>query len=100
MRESELFTTRFGRRIEKVTLPRADEESFMAPCPERLLQELPELCYSVDDKLREEIHERLVSTLADFFTRTLATGSPRAIPAPPVFEPVGPMLPERKGLAK
>ena len=95
-RESELFATRFGRRIEKVTVPGADAESFMAPCPERLLQELPELCYSVDDKQRQRIHERLVNVLADFFTRTLVTSHPRTMPAPPVFEPVGPMLPEKR----
>lgn len=95
-RESELFATRFGRKIEKVTLPRADAESFMAPCPEQLLQELPELCYSVDDKLRSQIHEDLVNILAGFFTRTLVATHPRAIPAPPVFEQVGPMLPQKR----
>ena len=94
-REDALFATRFGRTIRRLNIAAADEAAFMAPCPDPLLKELPELCYSVDDRLRSEIHEQLVSALDSFFTATLVRRPPQAMPDPPVFEFVGPVQPER-----
>lgn len=94
-REDALFVTRFGRKIQHLTIAAADDEAFMAPCPDFLREELPEMCYSVDDSLRSKIHDQLVSALEAFFTATLVRRHPQAMPEPPVFELIGPVQPER-----
>lgn len=69
----------------------------MAPCPEDLLNELPELCYSVDPGTRRQVHGRLMAALGDFFNRTLVQKLPRTLPEPPTFELVGPPRPDESG---
>lgn len=94
--EREAMARRFPHAPETLVLAGADGGAFMAPCPEALAEELPELCYSVSPQERAAIHERLVEGLAAFFTRTLVTNGPGYIPDPPVFEVSGPPEPPRK----
>lgn len=82
-KERIMLPGRFGRIVETRYVNRANLEAFMSPCPDTLARELPELCLGVDAETRGFAQERLVTYLADFFTRTLVNTVPRAMPDPP-----------------
>ncbi len=92
--ELQAFGQRFSFPPLQAVIEDADTGAFMAPCPEDLLNELPELCYSVDPKMRRQVHGRLMAALGDFFNRTLVQKLPRSLPEPPTFELMGPPRPE------
>lgn len=71
-----------------VSLPGADTGALMAPCPESLAEELPELCRSVSMEERNAIHERMDDALGDFFLHFLGSGKNLpTIPQPPDLTP-------------
>lgn len=92
-------TSRHARRIFELmdkkprwlSLPHADIGALMAPCPESLAAELPELCRSVSPETRTAIHKRMTEALGDFFLHYLGSGKnlPQ-IPAPPDLTPAPP----------
>ena len=71
-----------------LSLPQADTGALMAPCPESLALELPELCRSVSAETRTAIHKRMTEALGDFFLHYLgnAQNLPH-IPPPPDLTP-------------
>ena len=71
-----------------LSLPQADTGALMAPCPESLAMELPELCRSVTEETRGTIHRRMTESLGDFFLHYLgnAQNLPQ-IPPPPDLTP-------------
>lgn len=71
-----------------LSLPQADTGALMAPCPESLALELPELCRSVSPDTRVAIHKRMTEALGDFFLHYLgnAQNLPQ-IPPPPDLTP-------------
>ena len=76
-----------------LNLPQADTGSLMAPCPESLALELPELCRSVSAETRTGIHKRMTEALGDFFLHYLgnAQNLPQ-IPPPPDLTPQQPKV--------
>lgn len=75
-----------GAKARFMVLPDADENALMAPCPPALIEELPELCYSVSEAERGAIHTRLSEALLAFFGHYLAiTGNLPIIPDPPAL---------------
>ena len=62
-------------------LKNADIGALMAPCPESLAEELPDLCRSVDARERRRIHRQMHAALRDFFL--LFLGRAGKIPAEP-----------------
>ena len=76
-----------------LSLPQADTGSLMAPCPESLALELPELCRSVSAETRTTIHKRMTEALGDFFLHYLgnAQNLPQ-IPPPPDLTPQQPKV--------
>lgn len=65
----------------------------MAPCPESLATELPELCRSVTPEERKQIHEDLAEALGDFFLHYLGSGKNLpAIAPPPELTPPAPKV--------
>lgn len=65
----------------------ADQGAVMAPCPESLRDELPELCRSVTDEERTKIHAQLTAQLIAFFTDKLIDSPRPMLPAPPDLAP-------------
>ena len=51
-----------------VIIPDADVGAFLAPCPQSLEHELPDLCRSVNLKERHTIHKRFWDALITFFS--------------------------------
>lgn len=84
-----------GRKPRWLSLPQADVGALMAPCPDSLAAELPELCRSVSEETRTAIHKRMKDALGDFFLHYL--GSVRNlphIPQPPDLTPPPPPKPK------
>ncbi|MDR2056236.1 MAG: hypothetical protein LBQ10_10280 [Desulfovibrio sp.] len=71
-------------RARHATLKNADAAALVAPCPESLKDELPELCRSVSSAGRNAIHQQLYGLLSDFFLYYLGSDKNLPlIPAPP-----------------
>ena len=62
----------------------------MAPCPDSMIEELPEICRSVSGEERAAIHEEFVREVGAFFRHTLSEGEPAVIPQPPDLTPKKP----------
>lgn len=76
-----------GARALFLDLPAADESSMIAPCPQALAEELPELCNSVPPAEKDAIQARLKDALLAFFSHYLiVTGNLPVIVAPPHLE--------------
>ncbi len=88
MNRSELHVGSIARlmngKAPYVSLPRADTGALMAPCPESLAAELPELCRSVSAEERNVIHQQMDDALSDFFLHFLGNDKNLpTIPPPP-----------------
>ncbi len=95
MNRSELHVGSIARlmngKAPYVSLPRADTGALMAPCPESLAAELPELCRSVSAEERNVIHQQMDDALSDFFLHFLGNDKNLpTIPPPPDLTPPQP----------
>ncbi len=95
MNRSELHVGSIARlmngKAPYVSLPRADTGALMAPCPESLAAELPELCRSVSVEERNVIHQQMDDALSDFFLHFLGNDKNLpTIPPPPDLTPPQP----------
>lgn len=95
MNRSELHVGSIARlmngKAPYVSLPRADTGALMAPCPESLAAELPELCRSVSAEERKVIHQQMDDALSDFFLHFLGNDKNLpTIPPPPDLTPPQP----------
>ncbi|MFT4301524.1 MAG: dienelactone hydrolase family protein [Desulfovibrio sp.] len=84
-----------GKKARWLVLDKADAGALMAPCPPALEAELPELCRSVREEDRKNIHKNMFAALSEFFLHYLGSGKnlPQ-IPAPPDLSPPLPPKPE------
>lgn len=95
LNKSTLHARRIFELMDKkprwLSLPQADTGSLMAPCPDSLALELPEMCRSVSAETRAAIHSRMTEALGDFFLHYLgdAQNLPQ-IPPPPDLTPPQP----------
>lgn len=87
MNKTELHARRIflllDRKPRWLNLERADSGALMAPCPDSLAAELPELCRSVTPEERKQIHEDMAEALGDFFLHYLGSGKNLPVIAPP-----------------
>lgn len=95
MNRSELHVGSIARlmngKAPYVSLPRADTGALMAPCPDSLAAELPELCRSVSAEERNVIHQQMDDALSDFFLHFLGNDKNLpTIPPPPDLTPAQP----------
>lgn len=95
MNRSELHVGSIARlmngKAPYVSLPRADTGALMAPCPDSLAAELPELCRSVSAEERNVIHQQMDDALSDFFLHFLGNDKNLpTIPPPPDLTPPQP----------
>lgn len=92
-----------GKKANYLDLPQADAGALMAPCPDAIERELPELCNSATPEERQEIHITLLKALCAFFSHYLKTDNLPSIPPPPNLEvplengPKEKPLPQKKG---
>ena len=81
------LATLFPVPPKRLSLEQADAGALMAPCPEALAEELPELCRSCSEEERRSTHAALVAALVDFFQDRLVKRPPAVIPPPPDLAP-------------
>jgi hypothetical protein len=60
------------RPPEYVLVPGAGHYAYLAPCPEQLRQQTPQLCTDPPGLQRAAFHGELAAEMADYFRRTLA----------------------------
>ena len=60
------------RAPEYVRVPGAGHYAYLAPCPEQLRQQTPQLCTDPPGLQRAAFHGELAAEMADYFRRTLA----------------------------
>ena len=80
----------FPSAPKTVVIEKADNGTLMAPCPDSMIEELPEICRSVSGEERAAIHEEFVREVGSFFRHTLSEGEPAVIPQPPDLTPKKP----------
>ena len=84
-----------GKKSRWLVLDKADAGALMAPCPPALENELPELCRSVSDEDRKNIHKSMFAALTEFFLHYLGSSvNLPHIPEPPDLSPPLPPKPE------
>lgn len=99
-RVPEDLAARFPAAPVHTFIEKADNGTLMAPCPDSMIEELPEICRSVSEEERASIHRQFTAAVGDFFQKTLAEGEPAVIPAPPDLTPKKPeAAPESKKAA-
>lgn len=64
---SEVLARFLGPKTSYLDMENADAGALLAPCPQALAVELPELCNSVSPDERNFFHQRLSQTLSAFF---------------------------------
>ncbi len=87
---------RFQMPPEEFRISTSAEGALLAPCPEALADELPDLCYSLSVQQRRELHEEFMPALKRFWNNNLKNCALRTIPEPPDLTPPPPPKPEPK----
>ncbi|MDR0816519.1 MAG: hypothetical protein LBN28_03890 [Desulfovibrio sp.] len=78
---TDVFNRLLNKKARYLTLKNADPAALMAPCPDSLLEDLPEFCLSANPEERQAIHQTMHSALTDFFSHYL--GSDKNLPIIP-----------------